>query len=97
MPEHPLFYDLAYLKGIGPQRAAWLESELGLKSFYDLLTYFPYRYLDRSEIHPLGALVEGPAYVQTRGTLCRIERVGVGKASRLVAILTDGQHYLELI
>ncbi|MFM8786891.1 MAG: hypothetical protein ACKOFE_04490, partial [Bacteroidota bacterium] len=51
MPEHPLFYNLAYLKGIGPQRAAWLESELGLKTYYDLLTYFPYRYLDRSEVH----------------------------------------------
>jgi len=97
MPEHPLFYDLAYLKGIGPQRAAWLESELGLKSFYDLLTYFPYRYLDRSEIHPLGTLVEGPAYVQTRGTILRIERVGAAKATRLVATLTDGQHFLELI
>jgi len=97
MPEHPLFYDLAYLKGIGPQRAAWLESELRLKTYYDLLTYFPYRYLDRSEVHSLGTLVEGPAFVQTRGKILRIERVGVGKATRLVATLADGQHFLELI
>jgi len=87
MPEHPLFYDLAYLKGIGPQRAAWLESELGLKTYYDFLTYFPYRYLDRSEVHSLGTLVEGPAFVQTRGKILRIERVGVGKAKRLMATL----------
>ena len=92
-----MFYDLAYLKGIGPQRAAWLESELGLKNFYDLLTSFPYRYLDRSEIHPLGTLVEGPAFVQTRGRILRIERVGAGKAARLVATLSDGQHFMELI
>ena len=97
MPEHPLFYDLAYLKGIGPQRAAWLESELGLTTFYDLLTYFPYRYLDRSEIYPLATLVEGPAFVQTRGKVLRIERVGTGKAVRLVATLSDGHHFMELV
>lgn len=97
MPEHPFFYDLAYLKGIGPQRAAWLNTELGLKTFYDLLTYFPYRYLDRSEVHALGSLVEGPAFVQTKGRILRMDKVGTGKAGRLVATLADGPHLMELV
>lgn len=40
MTEHPLFYDLAYLKGMGPQRAAWIRDELGLVSFHDILAFF---------------------------------------------------------
>jgi ATP-dependent DNA helicase RecG len=97
VPEHPLFYDLAYLKGIGPQRAGWIQTELGLKTFYDLLTYFPYKYLDRSEIYPIETLTEGPAMVQARGKILRIERTGSGKASRLVATLVDSHQILELV
>jgi len=97
MTEHPLFYDLAYLKGMGPQRAAWIRDELGLVSFHDFLAFFPSRYLDRSEVYPLQSLDEGPAALQTRGKVVRIEKVGLGKAQRLVATVTDGHGWLELV
>ena len=32
-----------YLKGVGPQRAAWFE-QAGIKSITDLIEYFPFRY-----------------------------------------------------
>ena len=34
--------DIKYLPGVGPQRAAVLEKELGIRSLHDLLYYFPY-------------------------------------------------------
>jgi len=97
MTEHPLFYDLAYLKGVGPQRAAWLRDELGLQSIHDFLVCFPNRYLDRSEVYPLATLEEGPAALQTKAKVMRIEKVGQGKGQRLVATVTDGQGWMELI
>jgi ATP-dependent DNA helicase RecG len=97
MSENPLFYELAYLKGVGPQRASWLESELGLKTFYDLLAYFPYKYLNRTEVLEIGRLEEGPAMVQTRGKLVRFERWGQGPSKRLTATLLDGRDEIELV
>ncbi|MBX3042409.1 MAG: ATP-dependent DNA helicase RecG [Candidatus Kapabacteria bacterium] len=38
---------LQFIKGVGPKRAAALVKE-GLKTSYDLLTYFPRAYIDRS-------------------------------------------------
>ena len=40
--------DLQYIPGIGPKRAEILQSELHVSSDEDLLTYFPYRYVDKS-------------------------------------------------
>ena len=42
--------NIEYLKGVGPARAALLQRELGIYTFADLLEYFPYRYVDRSNI-----------------------------------------------
>ncbi|MCC7156441.1 MAG: ATP-dependent DNA helicase RecG [Bryobacterales bacterium] len=49
---------LAYVKGIGPQRAAQLEAK-GLQTAADLLYYAPFRYEDRSNVKPLSALAPG--------------------------------------
>ncbi len=43
---------LQYLKGVGPKRAAALES-IGIPTIEALLTYFPRAYLDRSTILPI--------------------------------------------
>jgi ATP-dependent DNA helicase RecG len=42
-----LFDKLQYMKGVGPKRAEVIVKE-GLKTTYDLLTYFPRAYIDRS-------------------------------------------------
>ncbi|MGA1772204.1 MAG: hypothetical protein ACO39T_08045, partial [Flavobacteriaceae bacterium] len=43
----PLQTPIAYLKGVGPNRALLLQSELGIYTFQDLLHFFPNRYIDR--------------------------------------------------
>ncbi|MGZ3882753.1 MAG: hypothetical protein ACXVPD_00890, partial [Bacteroidia bacterium] len=39
---------IVYLKGIGPHKAEVLQKELGVFTFRDLLTYYPFRYIDRT-------------------------------------------------
>lgn len=40
--------EIKYLKGVGDARAKILSSELGIRTFRDLLYYFPFRHIDRS-------------------------------------------------
>src|ERR1700675_4318242 len=47
-----------YVKGVGPARAAMLETK-GLKVVEDLLTYPPFRYEDRSNVKTIKDLAPG--------------------------------------
>ena len=47
-----------YVKGVGPARAAMLETK-GLKVVEDLLTYAPFRYEDRSNVKTIRDLAPG--------------------------------------
>ena len=40
---------IEYLKGVGPERARLFNEELKIKTFQDLLHFFPNRYIDRSQ------------------------------------------------
>jgi ATP-dependent DNA helicase RecG len=56
----PLALDtpLAYIKGVGPARAAMLSAK-GLDIVEDLLHYFPFRYEDRSNLKTIAQLAPG--------------------------------------
>lgn len=47
---------VGYLKGVGPQRAELLRKELGIHTVEDLLLYFPFRYIDRTELNTVKEL-----------------------------------------
>ena len=59
--------DVKYIKGVGPIRAELLNKELGIRTVGDLLYHFPYRYIDRTEIHSIAQLMEDMPYVQLKG------------------------------
>ena len=40
---------IEFLKGVGPNRAKLLNSELKISTFKDLLFQFPYRYIDKTK------------------------------------------------
>lgn len=80
-----------YLKGVGPQRAPFLEAK-GLLTAADLLAYAPFRYEDRSNIKPLLQLAPGEmatAIATVRSVHApRFRRRGVGLVE---AIFEDGE------
>ncbi len=88
---------LDYLKGVGPQRAGLLRSELGLFTFADLLTFFPFRYVDRSRFHTIGQVSEEMPYVQLRGTIDDIRLHGKNRTTRMTASLKDQTGRMELV
>src|SRR6266487_5470554 len=49
---------LTYIKGVGPGRAAMFEAK-GLRVVEDLLSYFPFRYEDRSNVKTIAQLAPG--------------------------------------
>src|SRR5450759_5576753 len=50
--------ELTFLKGVGPGRAAMLEAK-ELRTVEDLLSYFPFRYEDRSNMKAIAQLAPG--------------------------------------
>ncbi len=88
---------ITYLKGVGPKRAALLSSELNLKTFDDLLHYFPFRHIDRSKFYKISDLNDFTVYVQIKGFISKGKEVGKGRGKRYVAKLTDDTGNIELV
>lgn len=88
---------IEYLKGIGPQRGESLRKELRIFTFQDLLTFYPYRYVDRTKFHKVNEINEEMAFVQLRGRIIRTEILGDKRAKRFVAYFKDSTGIIELI
>ena len=88
---------VVYLPGVGPKKAEILERELGIVSYWDLLNYYPYKYMDRSRIYRVADLTDNLPYIQLRGRITRFETVGVGSGRRLVGKFTDGTGVIDLV
>jgi ATP-dependent DNA helicase RecG len=88
---------LAYLKGVGPARAEALEKELGLKTMSDLVTFFPFRYIDRTQFYKIAQLQETTAEVQIIGKITSVNIEGVSRNMRLKAAFSDETGNMELV
>ena len=89
--------DIKYLQGVGPQRAAMLNKELGIYSLYDLLYYFPYKYVDRSRLYYIHEIDGNMPYIQLKGEILSFETMGEGRNRRLVAHFSDGTGVVDLV
>ena len=88
---------IEYLKGVGPARAQLLQHELGIYTYGDLLEYYPYRYIDRSQVTTIRDMNTDEPYVVLHGTISNLHTVGEGSHARLVAQLEDATGALELV
>jgi ATP-dependent DNA helicase RecG len=88
---------IEYLKGVGPKRAEVLRRELGIATFYDLLTYYPFRYVDRSRFYAIAGINSDAAWVQIRGKVTSTQLVGKGVAMRYVVTVADGSGEIDLV
>ena len=88
---------IRFLPGVGEQRASLLGSELNIRSLYDLLYYFPYKYIDRSRVFKVSELGGHLQHVQLVGEIRSFEELGEGASRRLVAHFTDGTAFVDLV
>jgi ATP-dependent DNA helicase RecG len=88
---------IEFLKGVGPQRAATLQSELGIFSFRDILNHFPFRYQDRSVFHEIRDIHLVDNYLQLKGKITYIGEVGTGRHRKLSARFEDNSGTVDLI
>lgn len=89
--------NVKYLPGVGEQRASLLNRELKIYSLYDLLYYFPYKYVDRSRLFKVAELTGNMPFVQLCGEIRSFEEMGEGVGRRLVAHFTDGTGFVDLV
>ena len=89
--------DIKFLKGVGPKKAQLLNKELNIFSLKDLITLYPYKYVDRSRIYTISELVSSMPYIQLRGYITQFRIYGDGRKKRLVANFTDGTGFVELV
>lgn len=89
--------DIKYLQGVGPQRAAMLNKELGIYSLHDFLYYFPYKYVDRSRLYYIHEIDGNMPYIQLKGEILSFETIGEGRQRRLVAHFSDGTGVIDLV
>ena len=89
--------DIQYLHGVGPKRAELLRKELGISTYYDLLYYFPFRYIDRSVMNHVNELRGDETAIQLRGRFINFTTAGEGRKRRLQALFTDGTGTIEVV
>ena len=89
--------DIKYLHGVGPKRAELLAKQLDIHTYYDLLYYFPFRYIDRSTIHHIRDLSGDLPYIQLKGRFITFTPQGQGAKRRINALFTDGTGTIECV
>nr|WP_321234091.1 ATP-dependent DNA helicase RecG [uncultured Psychroserpens sp.] len=86
-----------YLKGVGPNRADLLRSELGIHTYQDLINLFPNRYLDRTKYYKISELQRNSAEVQIVGKITGFKEVAQKRGKRLVGKFQDDTGTMELV
>ena len=94
---HFLSTPIEYLKGVGPQRGELLRKELSLNTYADILTFYPNRYMDRTQFTRIMDLQNEGDYVQIKGEITYSEIIGEGRAKRLVSTFKDETGVIELV
>ena len=88
---------LAYLKGVGPNRAEALKTELGLETFEDLLQLYPNRYLDKTQYYKINELKDSGAEVQIVGKIVHLKTIEQKRGKRLEASFVDETGEMKLV
>lgn len=88
---------ITYIKGISVQRASLLYLELGIKTCEDLLYFFPFRYIDKTQFYQIKELQSNSSEVQIVGKITHVKSVAQKRGTRLVATFQDATGSMELV
>lgn len=87
---------IQYIKGVGPKKAQTLKS-LGIETIYDLVTYYPKRYSDQSEVTPITMLNPNET-VNIAGRIITIQEKSTHRGMKITtAILVDKTGSIQLV
>ena len=93
-----LSQDIMYLSGVGPKRKDILNQQINVKTWGDMLEYYPYKYVDRSKIYHINELTGDMPYVQIKGKILSFEEYAMGaRKKRIVAHFSDGFGVADLV
>ena len=97
MKEINMHTSLQYIKGIGKNRAKILSDEFGLKNCYDIINFYPFRYIDKRKFYKVRDLVESNSYVQIIGFFKSIKYIESNKKFRLEGLFFDGEKEIKVL
>lgn len=91
-----LYSEIQFLKGVGPQRAKILQ-KIGLNTIFDLLTYFPKDYVDRSRLKLIAQLQDQES-ASIQAAVIDQKTIITRNRKRLLKIVTsDGTGKVSLV
>jgi len=96
MQKNILHTSTTYLKGVGVAKAELLHRELGIWSIADLLRFFPFRYIDRTQFYKIKDLQATKSEMQIVGQITDVKMVGFKRGSRLEATFSDETGNIKL-
>ncbi|MBR3774910.1 MAG: ATP-dependent DNA helicase RecG [Alistipes sp.] len=87
-----------YVAGVGEVRAKLLEKELGIITIGDLLSFYPFRYVDRTKIYSIAEVNTSmdSSLVQVRARITGVAYSGTGRKQRFTAFASDSTGSVEL-
>jgi ATP-dependent DNA helicase RecG len=89
--------EIKFLPGVGPKKAELLDKELKIKTFRDLIYYFPFKYIDRTKFYKITEIHSQMPYIQIKGKIRSMETAGEGNKQRLTARFFDETGSIELV
>jgi ATP-dependent DNA helicase RecG len=98
-PKKDLSTPVQFVKGIGPKRATAL-ADRGIRTVRDLLYYFPFDYIDLSNIETIGNLndvADTGKWITVIGTVRTADFVGRPPRQRFMMVLGDETGTISLI
>ena len=88
---------IEFLKGVGPARAEILKKELGIYNYSDLLTHYPFRYIDKTKFNTINEIRDDASWVQIKGIIQWVGELGEKHGKRFIAKLVDETGEIELV
>ncbi len=90
--------DIEFLKGVGPNKGKLLRKELQVNTYWDLLTIFPFRHIDKTQFQHIKDIRSSGDIVMLKGQIVSKERIkGKNRRQRLSALFKDGSGFIELV
>lgn len=91
--------DIKFVAGVGEARAKLLERELGIRTLGDMLSHYPFRYIDRTRVYRISEITDaaGLSYVQFRARITGVAYAGTGRKRRFTAFAQDPTGQAELV